>query len=67
MTEACEEWDGSSWTTVTSYSSARYGSVSAGTTTAGVFGFGYIPPSPYFNTATEEWNKATTAKTVTVS
>jgi hypothetical protein len=53
IVNATEEYDGSSWTTVTSLSTARQSLGSAGTQTSALGFGGYVPP---FSAATEEYD-----------
>ena len=56
-----EQWDGTSWTEVADLNTSRASGATSGSTAAGLYFAGSVPPS---TTATEEWN---TGAAVTVT
>ena len=66
-TTKVEEWDGTSWTETTDYSTTMYSPAGGGSSTVGLRGPGYSPAPAYFTQATEEWTVAPATKTVTSS
>ena len=58
-----ESWDGISWAEVGDLNTARASGATSGSTTAGLYFAGSVPPN---TTATEEWNlPSTVVKTLT--
>ena len=64
---SAESYDGTSWTEVADLSAATGGGIGGGGTNTSGLAFGGFNPSSAAQTATEEFTRALTVKTVTVS